>query len=98
MKSDFRVFGRVFQDTRIHWYVMELIPCLVVCFSGIVTVTEISIRTKNFIVKNKLWRVISEKKKRFLMKNFMIILKANLIKISDNKKKNYVNKLSLLKT
>ena len=39
------------------------------------TVTEISARTKNIVVKNKLWRVISVKKK-FLMKNFKIILKA----------------------
>ena len=56
----------------------------------IYAVREISIRTKKFIVKNKLWRVISEKNK-FLIKKFIIILKTNLIKISDNNKKNYVN-------
>ena len=32
------------------------------------------------------------------MKTVMIILKAILIKISDNKKNTYVNKFSLLKT
>ena len=38
-------------------------------------------------MKNNVWRVISERKKKLLMKTFMIALKANLIKVSDNKKK-----------
>ena len=37
MKSDFRVFGSELQE-KIHCYVMELIPCLVVCFSEIIKV------------------------------------------------------------
>ena len=49
------------------------------------TVREISIRTKHFIVKNKLRQVISEKH-MFLINTFIIILKANLITILCCKK------------
>ena len=49
------------------------------------TVRKISIRTKNFILLKNFGKLFQNKNK-FLMKTFMIILKANLIKISDNKK------------
>ena len=45
----------------------------------------ISIRAKIFTVKNKLLKLF-QKKSKFLMKTFMVILKANLIKILNNKK------------
>ena len=49
------------------------------------TVREISIRTKDFFMENKLCQVISEKH-MFLINTFIIILKANLITILCSKK------------
>ena len=61
-------------------------------FTIIVTVREINIidRTKNFIVRNRLWQVISEKKKFFDEKCYDYF-ERKFNQISENKQKKYVN-------
>ena len=56
------------------------------------TVREISIRTKDFFMENKLCQVISEKK-NFIKIKEMIILKENFITNSICKKKNINNNI-----